>query len=318
MTTTPNKNRTKVPPDIDAAVVYMSDFKCCICQKKGDHTHHLDGNKNNNKIENLALLCFDHHNLAGLKNNLSKKLSKQAILKYREHYYQVVANERQRALGTLDSPIKEITEEKLLTISKNAVIIIELDKIKSQFYEENWKKRSETISQINIHLDHNNNRLAYDVIRFLSHVASMTRSGMTYDAALSLHMTLLNFCPGLHDAENREQTIEIAKMCIHLGDNIAYDSFIHLRNLAVASCGLTIIKFIHREATQNKIQELIDLVSQTYKELEETLRRPERTDLGNAQELLKIFKDDLTTWDLAFPMFPDHLMKIFNAETREV
>jgi hypothetical protein len=35
--------------------------KCQICNKKGNHVHHIDYNKTNCKKENLILLCQKHH-----------------------------------------------------------------------------------------------------------------------------------------------------------------------------------------------------------------------------------------------------------------
>jgi hypothetical protein len=132
---------------------------------------------------------------------------------------------------------------------------------------------------------------------------------MPYDSAGSIHWAVLQFFPGLHREENKKENIEIAELCIHLGQNIAYDAFIHLRNLAIAMWGLTIIKFIYRSAKQSNTTEIMDKVKKEYFELEATLKRPERNDLGEAQELLKVFKDDLEEWDLAFPPLPGHLEK---------
>ncbi|MCC6186112.1 MAG: HNH endonuclease, partial [Chitinophagaceae bacterium] len=88
------EKRKKIPDAIAASVMFKSDLKCCICSNKGDHIHHLDGNRNNNSIENLALLCFSHHDSASIKNSLSRKLSKDVIIKYRTLHYSVIEIER--------------------------------------------------------------------------------------------------------------------------------------------------------------------------------------------------------------------------------
>lgn len=51
--------------------------------KKGQIAH-LDGNRDNNKIQNLAFLCFDHHDEHDSRTSQSKGLLKVEIEKYRD------------------------------------------------------------------------------------------------------------------------------------------------------------------------------------------------------------------------------------------
>lgn len=309
---TNKKTKIKIPPKVEAEVMFNSHLQCCVCQEKGDHIHHLDADPSNNNIDNLVLLCFNHHNEATIKGSLSKKLSRQTILKYRERHYQFIENARQKQLGTFNSSIETLTEEKLLIASKNAVIIIEIEKIKEQYFSEEWDKRDNILGQLTKFVNHSNHRLAWEIFEFLSLIAGQTRGGMTYSLASSVFETVLDFFPSFNEEGKRAQTIELAKICIHLGNNIAYDSFIHLRNISVAMWGLTIIKYIYRSAKKNDFSDLIEEINQIYNELESTLRRPERTDLGDAQEMVKIFRKDLDEWDLSFPSLPHHLMKRFD------
>lgn len=314
---TAKKKRKKIPPAIESEVMFKSDLQCCICQGKGDHIHHVDGDPSNNDINNLALLCFYHHDEATKTGSLSKKISPQTIEQYREHHYQVIQYARERQLGKFDNNLEIMTEEKLLTAAKNAAIIVEIEKIKEQYFNASWSKRENIIGQLGKFSNHTNHRLALDIFEFLSLIASQTRWGMTYNLGTSVYGTVLEFFPSFYDEEKREQAIELARKCIHIGDNIAYDSFIHLRNIAIAMWGLTIIKFIYRSAKEYEITELIDEVNRKYNELESTLQRPERKDLGDAQELVKIFRDDLDKWDLSFPMLTSHLMKRLEIDNKK-
>jgi len=311
------KTRPKIPPATEAEVMFKSDLQCCICQKKGDHIHHLDGKSNNNNIDNLALLCFEHHNQATITGSLSKKLSRQTILNYREHHYKMVEFARQRQLGTFDKPVDTMTEEKFLIIAKNATIIVEIEKIKEQYFGANWDRRPDILGQLSKFTNHSNHRLALDIFEFLSLIAGQTRVGMTYNLGASVFGIVLDFFPSFYDEEKRPQAIELAKKCIHIGDNIAYDSFIHLRNIAIAMWGLTIIKFIYRSAKEYNLTELMEEVNRTYTELESTLQRPERKDLGDAQEMIKIFRADLDKWNLAFPILTPHLMKRLEIDNKK-
>src|SRR5690242_12780648 len=61
-------NRKKIPPAIVADITTESRRRCCICfglkqdstEKKGQIAH-LDHDPSNNAPDNLAFLCFDHH-----------------------------------------------------------------------------------------------------------------------------------------------------------------------------------------------------------------------------------------------------------------
>lgn len=301
--------RKNIPNATEGELLFRADYKCCVCNKRGDHIHHLDEIPSNNNIDNLVFLCFPHHNEASIKNSLSKTLKKEAIIKYRLHHYKVIENKRKKELGELDRPIKQLTEEKLLTVTKTALIILELENIKSSYFFADWNKRSEMINELSKYVNHTNNRLAHDIIEFLSMAASQTRAGMTEDVASNILAKILSFCPSLHIKEDRKQAIELAKQCIYIGDSIAYDSFIHLRKINIAMYGLTIMKFIYRQANENNITELKKEVLSAYKRLQTNLERPDRTDLIDAQEILKTFKEDLQEWDLAFPVLSEHLME---------
>lgn len=312
------KSAPKIPAKTEAEVMFRSNLQCCVCQEKGDHIHHL-GKREDNSFDNLALLCFPHHDKATIKGSLSKQLSKEAIIKFREHHYKVIDNKRAESLKSFKAPIIKLNEETLLTASKNAIVIIEIEKIRGEFFETawdkaGWEKRGEIFSKLNTFSNHSNHRVAYEIFTFLADIASMTRAKMPYGMALSVMVKAMDFFPSFNDKENKAKSIEIARQCVHLGDNIAYDATIHLKNLAVAQVGLSIIKFMYRTAKQNKITEIIQLINKTYDELESTLKRPERTDLGNAQELVKIFRKDLDEWDLAVPPLPAHLQKIVSTD----
>ena len=311
------KKRIKISNATEGKLLYQTDYKCCVCNERGDQIHHLDGNPSNNNLDNLAFLCFKDHDLASLTGTLRKKLTKEAIINYRTHHYQVIENRRQKEVGSLDKPISQLTDEKLLTVTKNALIILELENIKSKYFSAEWDKRADILNELDKYVNHKNNRLSYDILDFLSLAVSQARGCMTENIASSIFEHILSFSPSFYDKKERKQAIELAKQCIHIGDNIAYDSFIYLRKIDIAMYGLTIMKFIYREAKRNKITELQKEVENSYEELKSTLQRPERNDLEDAKELLKIFYDDLEVWDLAFPVLSNHLMKRLEKERKE-
>lgn len=268
----------------------------------------------NDKIKHIIFECARIEEMI-----LSKEQNEQLLLRYFPLSYEKYKQQINKKDSLIENDTKNIistslNEDTLLRVNLTAIIIIEVEKIKEKYWEADWNKRNEIIEELNKFKDHLNPYLNKIVFRFLSDIASMTRANMPYNSACSIYLNVLTFFPGLHNDENNKENIQIAKKCIQIGHDIVYDSLIHLRNLSIAMWGLTIIKFIYRLAKGNNITELTEIVYQTYNDLESTIRRPERDDLGDAQEMMKIFREDLDEWDLAFPILTPHLMKRINIE----
>ena len=125
--TNSKKTRKNISQNTSADVIFKSHNSCCVCQngKKGDHIHHIDGDPSNNDFNNLAYLCFDHHNQATITNSLSKKLSPRAITQFRDDWYRQVEEKKEKYIEGLNSNLNHLTEEDLLTASLNAQILLE-------------------------------------------------------------------------------------------------------------------------------------------------------------------------------------------------
>ena len=96
------KKRIPIPDDLAAEVLFAADRTCCVCQERGKATqiHHIDGNRNHNAFENLAVLCLECHNETQIEGGFGRKLNAPLVTKYRDEWLQVVrlrrdlANER--------------------------------------------------------------------------------------------------------------------------------------------------------------------------------------------------------------------------------
>jgi|GEM_PF-6785963 len=97
--------RQKIPHWLMAELRWLSGDRCCVCGNVGKHPHHLDLDRNNNVIDNLAWLCLDHHDDAESKGGLGRKLSEAAIRASRKAHYERIKerNEKWRKLGTTTS-----------------------------------------------------------------------------------------------------------------------------------------------------------------------------------------------------------------------
>lgn len=89
--------RKKIPDDIQKEVLVSSRRRCCICYglnrdiaiKKGQIAH-LDGDNENFKLDNLAFLCFDHHDEYDGKTSQSKNFTIKEVKEYRTELYEYV------------------------------------------------------------------------------------------------------------------------------------------------------------------------------------------------------------------------------------
>lgn len=84
-------SRKTAPNATQAEVLVESRRRCCLCFglhrdksiKKGQIAH-LDGNHNNNRIDNLVFMCFEHHDDYDSITSQSKGLVKIEVERYRE------------------------------------------------------------------------------------------------------------------------------------------------------------------------------------------------------------------------------------------
>jgi len=84
------KRRAGIPPEVQADVLAACRRRCCVCfalqkddkQKRGQIAH-LDHNRNNNKLVNLAFLCLPHHDEFDSQTSQSKGLSINEMKRYR-------------------------------------------------------------------------------------------------------------------------------------------------------------------------------------------------------------------------------------------
>ncbi len=88
--------RKQIPPKTAAKVMFISDRTCCVCRKPGKpcQIHHIDGDPNNNKINNLCVLCLDCHTETQISGGFHRKLSAEQIILYRDDWHIIVAKKR--------------------------------------------------------------------------------------------------------------------------------------------------------------------------------------------------------------------------------
>lgn len=80
-----------MPTESETAVLVESRRRCCICfaldrdtSVKPGQIAHLDGKNSNHNIQNLAFLCFEHHDEYDTKTSQRKGYKIQEVKKYKE------------------------------------------------------------------------------------------------------------------------------------------------------------------------------------------------------------------------------------------
>lgn len=106
-------SRKSVPRDIQTSVLVSSRRRCCICfgldrdiRLAVGQIAHLDGNRDNNKEDNLAFLCLVHHDEYDSRTSQRKGLTIDEVKAYRAELIGTVNREftQQVHFGELKTP----------------------------------------------------------------------------------------------------------------------------------------------------------------------------------------------------------------------
>lgn len=288
-------NRKRIPRDTEAEALFRSDLRCVVCSdnKRGDQIHHIDGNSANNNLNNLAYLCFYCHDDATKTQSLRKKLTPMTIAKFRDLKYKIVATERRNALKKISSPMRGLDTEELLTISMNAIIILEIDKIKEEYYTAKWNERNDILFTLARFSERSNARVAMEIFQFFWVVASQTRSGMTNEIASGINYLIPEFFPMSFDEKNKGSIEELSKLCTNTAYSMIYDGIIYLANYTIVAYGLLIWKFLYKIGAQNKNESLMTSIKHSYKEIKATLEQRTNKDFSVSIQLIFEFETDL-------------------------
>lgn len=110
---------TEIDEKTAAKILFLSDRTCCICRVRGKkiQIHHIDGNHDNHKEENLAVLCLECHGDTLLKGGFDRKLSQEQVKVYRDDWMERVINNR----ANLD---EKIVEDKISVKQKDKIFPI--------------------------------------------------------------------------------------------------------------------------------------------------------------------------------------------------
>lgn len=90
------KKRSPIPSSVADEVLFQADHTCCICRTRGKdvQVHHVDGNRDNNKASNLAVVCLDCHSKITGRRGLGQSYSTGEVRKYKRSWDKIVLDAR--------------------------------------------------------------------------------------------------------------------------------------------------------------------------------------------------------------------------------
>jgi hypothetical protein len=151
-----SERRRKIPKEIEKKVLIRSRRKCCLCvHLDGDisvkpvQIAHIDHDRNNNKLDNLVVLCLNHHDEYDSKRSQSKNYTQTEIKHYRDKLYQLI-NESEQQLKfsltdspktlLLDQPVFDLSEEEQLEVKFSLSQQKENSKVTRGYYDSGERR----------------------------------------------------------------------------------------------------------------------------------------------------------------------------------
>jgi hypothetical protein len=93
-----SKPRTPISDDVSAEVMFQHDRTCCVCHVRGKavQIHHIDEDPTNHAVDNLAVLCLDHHDETQVRGGFAKKLKAADVVRCRADWIDRVRARREK------------------------------------------------------------------------------------------------------------------------------------------------------------------------------------------------------------------------------
>ncbi|MCU0347103.1 MAG: restriction endonuclease [Saprospiraceae bacterium] len=243
-------------------------------------------------------------NLDARKEDLFLRYFSKSYQKYKE-----LKPEQSIESSNLESQ-NQSCDESVFQACKDAIIVVEIEKLKFKYSKLDWNEGELVLNELHQYAEHVNHRISYEVLLFLSYLADKTRGGMPSETASTIYWLILTFYVHPFDEKGKERSFELAQLCTRIAFSLIYDSSIYSNNLEIAAYGYNILKFVYNKSFEIGSSQLKQDVLKQYNELEQTFLQRENQDLQLAIELLNIFRDDLDSKTLAFPIFSDKLREI--------
>ena len=270
--------RKRRPPDrVVAQAKFASAYRCC-CTRRGSVIHHIDGNTDNNDLDNLVFLCHDCHHKAHVTGGLKRKLTPSDIRMCRDDWQEKVARKGKEWANSLPrdgSPF--LAMDHLRGIVLDAIAINDIRAFDEKRQTTDWEQLKDDVQALFRYTD---SRYGYTVHEeVLSAMASVTyfvRRGMPKEVVEAIKTNISGALPiytlvGKQDNQNPSGVQLLLRGC-DLGFELAYDALRYLKDLSTMDIGVELLWEILRFAQLNVLNDVKEKALGQFTCLEEVAR----------------------------------------------
>lgn len=315
------KPRPPVPVKTADKVMYQADLLCCVCESRGSHIHHIDGNPANNFIENLVLLCFDHHNEVSTQGGLQRKLTPGLLRHFRTLLYQKVEAKRRLPRLSRDQIGRgKLTSDEVFQLAIDAVTIREVEHMRFGLEIDNSESVSTFLSMLGIYVSKSGFRARREILEALWDVAYRTRFPRTNQSAhLAKEVVRVTYeampirntrIPSATKISPEE--LELLNYGMEIGLQLAYDGSLYAHDLQIVNAGGELLWKLLRFSRINKLKKL---QAEILQEFATALDAAKRAGDQDSLTLITLYRNHGLKGDWHYPAYPDDLAdKILFAE----
>ena len=105
-----NPPRKKINPAVETQILVNCRRRCCLCfflEGKTDvrtgQIAHIDGNRSNNKADNLVWLCLEHHDQYDSRTSQTKNLTANELKHYKNDLHEIVLKQNLQSFLVKDN-----------------------------------------------------------------------------------------------------------------------------------------------------------------------------------------------------------------------
>ena len=306
------KTRKAIPKNIADEVMFKADLLCCVCEKRGHHIHHIDENPSNNKIDNLVLLCFKHHNEVSRQSGLARQLTPGLLQRYRDSLYRKVEAKRdlprieERRPGNL-----AINDDLLFQLMLDAVSIREIQRIRRQLNRFDGEEALGNVYELAAYIEGSGERARRAILEALDYAASRTRLRMPADMAQAIAHVTYDALPirnlrSPSDVTISVTEIELMEYGLAIGVALSYDGALYLHDMKIVDAGGELLWKILRYARINKETALQKHALEGFETAEDGAKRSGDPD---TVALLKLYREHGLSGDWRNPIYGEKLLE---------
>ena len=291
-----SKSRKKLSQTQKEAILFDSDFSCCICRNRNKpiQIHHIDENPANNQMDNLAVLCLEDHDKATIKGGLGCQMTPGLVKKFRDEWLEIVSSRRNKHLHSQLSEI-DLHQSFLEALACHEIIKLEHKILQCDLNSEVpplYDLWAYTFYQYGI-------PTKARIMDLLYTLATHVNAGMSAKVAKTIEGLAMNSLPIFSLVAPERKTpsqgqidVLISANCV--GSTMAYHATKRLQDIKVVAAGAQIMSSVLRYA---KLNALDKLYKQVNKDFEDIIKMAVQINFTDAKEWLRFMQADALALD---------------------